>query len=89
MACVNCGCDPDIPAKGRLINRAAWLGSQIVQMRERIPELEKLARKTPPKTLKSEWEKVQKAKEQLPIARQQLADMVTEQESIKPLIGWR
>lgn len=89
MPCVNCGCDPTVVSKGTMINRAAWLGSQIVAMRERIPQLEKLSRKTPPKTLKSEWEKVRAAAAQLEVCRKQLSDMEAELAVIKPQIGWR
>ena len=48
--------------RGEVINRAAYLGSQIVQLKARIPELEKLARKTPPKTLLAERARVQQAR---------------------------
>lgn len=36
----------ETPHRGTLINRRAYLGSQIVQLRERIPMLEKAAHKT-------------------------------------------
>lgn len=65
-------------SRGEMINRRAFLGSQIVSMRERIPLLEKTAKKAPPKTLTSEWDKVRAAKQQLETSRQQLAEMERE-----------
>jgi len=37
--------------RGILINRKCYLGSQIVTLKEQIPRLEKIAKRTPPKTL--------------------------------------
>lgn len=69
--------------RGRRINRKAWLGSQIVSLKERIPALEKLARKTPPKTLLTEWDRVKQAKVQLESARAQLAEYENELKGIE------
>lgn len=82
-ACVNCGCDPPVESVGRAINRCAWLGSQLAALRDRIPQLEKQARKTPPKTLASEWEKVRQAKALLEAARQQRAAMEPEHRALR------
>lgn len=83
MKCVNCGCDAEAPDRGRLINRRAYLGSQILSMRERIAAWEKQARKTPAKTLVAEWKKVQDAKTNLEVAKPQLDEMVSEWNSLK------
>jgi hypothetical protein len=65
-------CDCEM-TRGDYINRRASTGAQIVTLRARIPELEKLARKTPPKTLLTEWVKVRVAKVQLAKAQADLA----------------
>lgn len=69
---------PPTLSRGEMINRRAFLGSQIVSMRERIPLLEKTAKKAPPKTLTSEWDKVRAAKQQLETSKRQLAEMERE-----------
>lgn len=63
MSCVHC----EHPT-----NTRARLGAEIVQLRERITELEKLARKTPPKTLLVEVERVKRAKAELERVRERL-----------------
>ncbi len=78
MICVNCGCDAEVVSKGKLLNQKAWFGSQIVSLRERIPQLEKLARKTPPKTLVAERKKVEDAKVALVKAKEDLRQIVGE-----------
>lgn len=87
--CVNCGCDPEVQSKGILINRCAWLGSQIQQLRDRIPQLEKTARKTPPKTLLAEKAKVEAAKVQLKQAQEDLTRYSAEWESLKQQLGYK
>lgn len=75
--------DPFYDDRGRLINRRAALGSQIVSMRAQIPELTKLARSTPPKTLTREWEKVKLAQQQLPVVQKRLAECELEWMGLK------
>ena len=58
---------------GERINRRADLGSRIVTLREQIRSLEKLARKTPPRTLLAEVARVAEAKRRLAAARDELA----------------
>lgn len=70
-----CNCPPTL---GQIINRRSYLGSQIVQLRERVRELEKTARKTPPKTLLAERVRVEQAKVSLVVARDLLAKCETE-----------
>lgn len=55
--------------RGLKINRRAYLGSRLVQLRERIPELEKEARKTPPRTDAKRVKAVESAKTSLEAAR--------------------
>lgn len=63
---------------GRLINRRAWLGSQIVQLKERVRDLEKLSRRTPPKTLLAECRRVEEAKGRLVQTQALLAEFEAE-----------
>lgn len=72
---------------GRAINRRAYLGSQIITLTEQILAWEKQARKTPPKTLKVEWEKVRQAKVLLETGKARLADMKQEQEALSHRIS--
>ena len=78
MICVNCGCNADVVSRGILINQKASFGSQIVALRERIPQLEKDARRTPPKTLVEERKKVESAKFALIKAKEDLISIVRE-----------
>lgn len=73
---------------GQTINRRALLGSQIVQLKTNIPEVEKLSRKTPPKTLKKEWEKVHAAIELLPKLQKKLSEMEEEYEKLHGKPVW-
>jgi len=62
MTCT-CSCH-DTP--GHRINRRASIGARLVELREQIPEVEKLARSTPPKTLLAARARVDSAKLALP-----------------------
>jgi hypothetical protein len=70
-----CSCPP---TRGEMINRRARLGSEMLRLREQIPVLEKLSRKTPPRTLPAERERVERAKGALEVARKLLAATVSE-----------
>lgn len=72
---MTCTCPP---SPGDLINRRCYLGAQIVQLKAQLVELEKLARKTPPKTLVAERRKVDAAKAVIGRVRQTLADYEAE-----------
>jgi hypothetical protein len=63
------------PTRGQIINQRAWLMSQIIGVRAQVLELEKTARKTPPKTLVSERMKVDQAKLLAPAMREHLAKL--------------
>lgn len=63
--CVNCGNDPLQVSQGILINKKASLGSEILSIVERIPQLEKESRRTPPKNLVEAKAKVEAAKRDL------------------------
>lgn len=65
-----CSCTP---TRGDIINQRASTGAQVVVLRAHVPELEKLARRTPPKTLATERAKVEAAKGALLVARAKLA----------------
>lgn len=67
------------------MNEESSLGSEIVRLESSIPDLEKQARKTPPKTLEAEQFKVKKAKvmlvrtnERLAIAKERLKEVKEE-----------
>ncbi len=66
---MSCTCPP---SRGQIINRRAYVGSQLVALRARLPEVEKLARKTPPKTLTVERVRVDAAKAALPALHAEL-----------------
>jgi hypothetical protein len=68
---------------GAMSNQMNSLGSKIVEMRVRLPELEKQARKTPPKTLLTEVAKVKQAKESLKLCKEQLESLEIEHKSIR------
>ncbi len=57
-----------IPTLGHRINARATLGARMVVLRALVPELEKTARKTPPKTLHAEVRRVEAARRALPAA---------------------
>ncbi len=60
------------PSRGQIINRRAYTGSQIVALRAQLPEVEKQARKTPPKTLAAEMARVDAARAALPALHAEL-----------------
>ncbi len=65
---------PETRVRGVKINRRMWLGAQITDLRKRVPEYEKLARTTPPRTLIKERNRVESAKRFAPILRAQLEE---------------
>lgn len=79
MIC-DCACHD---TRGHRINRRATLGMLVTNLHQRIPELEKLARKTPPKTLLSEVRKVEAAKLCLPQLRTELETLEKELNTLK------
>lgn len=75
---------PSAPkSRGELLNRRAWLGSQIVTLKEQIPECAKQARKTPPKSNKTELEKVELAKKMLPELKRKLVEFQEEHTGLR------
>jgi hypothetical protein len=55
-----------------MINAWASLGSHLIALRAALAESEKQARKTPPRTLAKERDRVQAAREELPRLRQSI-----------------
>lgn len=51
--------------RGDMINLKARLGAELYKLERSIPELEKIARKTPAKTMHDEWNKIHLAEIQL------------------------
>lgn len=73
--------------RGEMINHRASLGSRIVSLKEQIPSLEKEARKTPPKTLLKEREKVAAAKVQLERLKEELPKLEEEYRQARKELG--
>lgn len=68
--------------RGKAVNRARYLASQILSVRAQILELEKQARKTPPKTLVAEKQKVELAKRLLVSSHANLVQMAKEWQDV-------
>lgn len=79
MTCT-CECHNTI---GHRINRGATLRARLVELDLRIPEVEKTARRTPPKTLTTEWIRVENAKRSLPRMRKERENLLDELASMK------
>jgi hypothetical protein len=69
--------------EGERINSRASVGAEIVALERQIEEQEKLARKTPPKTLHAEWAKVTHARATLNFARGRLAELKDEYRALR------
>ena len=76
------------PSRGEAINKAAEVSSLLLQLRNRLEEMKKTAKRTPPKTLKKEWEKVQLAKEMVPQLESFIDISEKKLKELKPLAGW-
>lgn len=74
--------------RGTAINMAAEVSSLLRQLRERLEEMKKIAKRTPPKTLKKEWEKVETAKTLVPQIESFISISEKKLEELKPLAGW-
>lgn len=72
---MTCNCEL---TRGDYINMRAYAASKIVAVKARIPELEKLSRKTPPRTLVAEHAKVAAAVRALAIAKADLDNLERE-----------
>lgn len=77
-----------VPSRGESINKAAELSSLLRQLRERLEEMKKTAKRTPPKTLKKEWDKVQMAKEMVPQIESFISISEKKLMELIPLAGW-
>lgn len=82
LACMQTPCKPN----GQILNRYSLLGATIVRLNEQIPQVAKQARKTPPKHLRVEREKVEQAKRQLPRLIAELAAAKIERESLAHML---
>ena len=87
-SCINCGCDAVVPDRGIKINHFLWLGCQIVSLQTHMPMWEKQSRKTPPKYLVGEWEKVRFAKERFEKAKVELEALAKEFLALKAELGY-
>jgi len=85
--CVNCGCRPDVEERGTKINRDARLGAHILEIGARLAALEKMARKTPPKTMLAERGKVDDAKAAVGPLRAKLQSMLAEHATLRAELG--
>lgn len=73
--------------RGTLINRECRLGALILSAAERLEALQKLARKTPPKTLLAERRKVDEAKLAVGAARSELRALLSEHADFRAQLG--
>lgn len=72
-------------SKGRIINWRASTAAELVRLREALPEIEKQARKTPPKTLLAERAKVDAAKASISTVKETIAMLAEQYEALKKL----
>ena len=86
--CCNCGLDYNIISKGAAINQCASLTTNLIVLLAQISEWEKLSRKTPLKTLKAEWDKVRRAKDQVEAGKQQALGMKAELDKLCEIANW-
>ncbi len=70
--------------RGAMINAWASLGAHAISLRAALADAEKQARKTPPRTLVKERERVQAARDALPALRQ----TITETERMRFSLRW-
>ncbi len=88
ISCLNCGNSAEELSPMVAFNRCAYLVAQMISLRDRIPEVEKLSRRTPPKSLLAEWEKVERAKKELPILKKQLEEGTAEILRLSKIADW-
>lgn len=70
------------PDRGLLLNAHASLGAEIARIKGILPDIEKQSRKTPPKTLIAEKEKVAQAKAQLILLTERLQDITSKHNAL-------
>jgi hypothetical protein len=80
MSCA-CECHNTV---GHRINRRASIGARLVELRDRIQETEKQARRTPPKTLVAEKQRVENAKATLPFLHAERDALLVELAGLAP-----
>jgi hypothetical protein len=80
-------CPFQIETVGDQINRECRLGGLILETHERLVSLEKLARKTPPKTLLVEVQRVNAAKASITPTRDELRKMLSEHAGLRRQLG--
>lgn len=74
--------EPPLSDRGRLINICATLGMRRTQLRAELPEIEKLARRTPRRDMPAEWAKVAAAKARLDPMRAELGRVESEYSTV-------
>ena len=77
--CPCCGKAHDL---GRAMNTRASVGAEIATLRERIPHLEKVSKKTPPKHLTSARKLVEDAKVALEVCKKRLPEAESEYQEL-------
>lgn len=88
MICVNCGSDCQVLSKGVAINRAAYLSSQMLTIQAQVVAWKKEAKRTPPKTLVKEKEKVKQAAILAEQGEKRLVEMKAEIIALYPISQW-
>ncbi len=84
MNCLNCGEDSETLSPNRAFNRCAFLVAQMLVLRDKIPEVEKVSRKITPASA----ELVERAKAELPILRKQLESGTAEIIRLSKIADW-
>lgn len=83
MPCENCG----HTTSGEMTNRLALVGSRLVQLQTIVPATEKQSLKTPPRSLKTEVQRVEDAKRQLPLLLQENEALLREWSELRVKLG--
>lgn len=78
-----------IPRSGRVINTKPSLSLIVLELKARVPVLEKMSRKTPPKHLTEEKKKVEEAKVELVRVRAELEEREADLKDLNELLEKR
>lgn len=85
--CVNCGMRCQSLYRGKAANEAISIGGELHDLSHRIPCLEKTSRRTPPKHMVAEWEKVKQAIVLLAAAKERKIALEAKLELLTTLFG--
>lgn len=86
MKCCNCGLRTDAIHRGKAVNDYLSIQAELVTLAEMIPNLEKAARRTPPKHMAAEKAKVEAAKLALVAAKERKVWLESERDRLNTLM---